>query len=350
MTFVLEDVLHKQHLNLSKIAYTILERDMETFGQTSRSGILNRIFENFRDDADASISIALEKRKHELEDTLKGISLDSDSRNKVIKLFLKEYEKSLKERALSYPKGQTLKFRVNNDNYEYLTEEGQGCNEDKYYDFRIGKYIKAIIEEYARLPYIKREEIYYRERFDVLERAIREQRQLKLTIKEGNIIKIKPFSILADPMSMYHYIVGLVSGEQYRIRDGQDSFSFRIASLLNVKILKEKAFISEAKQKMLEEEVRNKGVQFMSGELFSFKVVLSQAGMKMYKRILHLRPEYLSKEELKDGVCLEFFCTKEQIIYYFLKFGAEAKIVSPKEMVQEFAVRYKKANELYSHV
>lgn len=70
----------------------------------------------------------------------------------------------------------------------------------------------------------------------------------------------------------------------------------------------------------------------------------------MYKRILHLRPEYLSKEELEDGVCLEFFCTKEQINYYFLKFGAEAKIIEPIEMVQEFADIYKKANEMYIHV
>ena len=76
MAFVVEDILHKQHLNLSKIAYAILERDMETFGQSSRSGMLNRIFENCRDDAEASISIALEKRQHELENILKGITLN----------------------------------------------------------------------------------------------------------------------------------------------------------------------------------------------------------------------------------------------------------------------------------
>lgn len=347
MAFIIEDILQKQHLNLSKIAYAIIERDMETFGQTSKSGMLNRIFENFRDDADASISIALEKRGRELEDILKGISLDSVDRNKVIKLFLKDKEKSLKAKALSYSKAITLKFRINNDNYEYLTAEEQECNEDRYYDSRAGKYIKAVIEEYARLPYIKREAIYYKERFDILERAIREQRQLKIMVKEGTVIKVKPFAILADPMSMYHYIVGIVAGEKYRIKEGQDSFSFRIASFLNVRILKEKAFISEAKQKMLEEEIRSKGVQFMSGEVHSFKVYLTNEGLKMYKRILHLRPEYISKEELKTGVYLEFLCTNEQIIYYFLKFGAEAKVVYPEEMVREFALRYKKANEMY---
>lgn len=348
MAFIIEDSSQKQHLNLSKMAYAILERDMETFGEKTKSGMVNRIFENFREDAEASMSIALEKRRHELEEVLKSISLSLPNYDKVLKVFLKEREKFLQEKAASYPKAITLKIRINNGNLEYLTEEGQECKEDKYYNSRAGKYIKAVIEEYARLPYIEREKIYYKDRFDTLERAINEKRQLKITIKEGVVVKIKPYAILTDPMSMYHYIVGIYSGEQYCLNEKQESFSFRISSFSTVRLLQEKSFISNAKQKMLEDEIRNKGVQFMSGELHSFKVILTDVGMKMYKRILHLRPEYYSEEEVQDGTCLEFLCTREQMLYYFLKFGAEAKIISPDEMVQEFASHYKKANALYN--
>ena len=90
-------------------------------------------------------------------------------------MLLKE-ESLLKETATSYPKGEGIKIRINNENYQYLTDQNGLCHEEKYYrrgkgrdsKASAGMYIKAVLEEYVRKPYLEREAIYYQEQINSL--------------------------------------------------------------------------------------------------------------------------------------------------------------------------------------
>ena len=59
----------RQHLSLSAAAREVLKDDRQDFGGgRSWAGILNYVFAAYRDKADASISVAVERRRAQYEE------------------------------------------------------------------------------------------------------------------------------------------------------------------------------------------------------------------------------------------------------------------------------------------
>ncbi|MEG2137075.1 MAG: WYL domain-containing protein [Oscillospiraceae bacterium] len=255
-----------------------------------------------------------------------------------------EYRARLLEKALSYPKGESLKFRINNENFAYLTN-GSLCSEElNYGENHMGTYLKAIVEEYAAKSYLERERIYLRPWFDTIQDAIAAKKQLRLQLRDKTWKFIKPYRVMPDALSMYHYIVGYALPAQTDRAAEMTSFSHRVSNLLDVKTVSAGAFLSDAAQKQLEAQLRVKGAQFMSGDSAEIKVYLTEEGIKKYHRLLHLRPSYCA---IEDHSVYVFRCTPEQIKYYFFKFGAEAKVLSPRDLTQAFRQMYALAAETY---
>ena len=89
--------------------------------------------------------------------------------------------------------------------FYYLTEEDSICKEDLYYK-NLSQYLRSIVEEYARLPYVKRELIYYQETASILQEALSLKKQLKITQVPGEIM----FAINngADQTALFLYALG----------------------------------------------------------------------------------------------------------------------------------------------
>ena len=68
----------------------------------------------------------------------------------------------------------------------------------------------------------------------------------------------------------------------------------------------------------------------------------------MYDTITHLRPPF--NECVSNGDCwiLTFSCTQMQADYYFFKFGAEAEVLTPTSLRNDFRKKYALANAQYS--
>lgn len=81
------------------------------------------------------------------------------------------------------------------------------ADEQKYYARR-GEYIKCVIEEYARLPYIQRERVYVSLFIEEIETAIHAERQLRIVTNRDKVYSIYPYKILPDPLSTANYLVG----------------------------------------------------------------------------------------------------------------------------------------------
>lgn len=332
----------KLHLNLSDFAYAVLEDDMAVFGITSRSRFVNRIVEEWKEDAFSTIEHA-RKRKLEELDALLGEMVDQNEEacQAVKKHLLSTYTAQLVKTAHSYPKAMAskpLKIHINKKVRQYLEKD---CQEDQYYgEYGSSSYIKALVEEYARLPYLRRERIVFAAWFKELETAIVMKVRVRITVSNGTVYEILPHCIVADTQSTYHYFVGITLNAIE-----SKASSYRIAYIKDIQLLRSKSgFLKKEQHKKLDEEIQKKGVQFMVGDLVQAKIRLTEAGKKKYHRLLHLRPQY-TKIEKGDIYC--FKCTLAQIDFYFFKFGEDAVILEPTHIARQFAERYRSASELY---
>lgn len=333
----------KQHLNLSYSAYQIVLSDMFTFGKKEMSGFINRVLEYYCPVADASISRVLNILKGKLEKSLSTVCADDIEKTRIINRLLQQKEKKLLQQTESYSKGKGFKFDLTVSNLSHLSEENSECGEDKYYKTR-GKYIKSVIEEYASLPYVKREIIYFTPYINAIYAAIEKEYQLHIVTDTNKDYSVYPYKILCDPLSTTNYLVGY--SKHYEISDDEKHpCAFKISAIKNIIDNKSKsAFLKKAEKDALDKYINIRGVQFMLTEEMDIYVRLTEKGIYKYSRLVHLRPPVIEKQGNNMFI---FRCTEAQAEFYFFKFGEDAEIISPSSLRDKFRTKYENAAETY---
>lgn len=368
MSFIKPNEEYKIHINLSYLAASVLDSDMFHFHTTSRSGFINRIFDNYKENANASIGLMLSKKAEQWESILQSMpSCSSEQLSDTLKKEIMDtLAKKFVDRALheisSYrlsprnPKETSWKIRLNQKNIDYLVND-PSCGEDIYYKDSIGKYLCAVIEEYSRKPFLEREEIYYKDELDMINSAITLRRRLKVKLPaEGNtkthkILYIDPYKIVTDPQSLYHYLLGC-SVDTKNTPGFRQFYSYRISRFSEVRALSsQRSAITDEEKRQLEYLLQTKGAQFISGTNANdtIKVFLTPAGIKKYNSIQHLRPKHTELSMIPEkGAIYTFDCTQNQIEFYFFKFGADAEILEPEDLRNKFAEMYEEALKNYT--
>lgn len=104
--------------------------------------------------------------------------------------------------------------------------------------------------------------------------------------------------------------------------------------------------LTQNKQDAIEEAIRSKGAQFLSDDKGQERIVaqFTPRGEKMYKSMLHLRPQYRKK---RDDRIYEFECPVYQAQKYFFKFGRDVTILEPSSLAERFKEEYIKAAQNY---
>lgn len=333
---------NKQHLNLSTLAYEVILSDMFTFRDEKLSGFINTIFEHYYPMAEASIARTLNYLNGELSKLLSDVSVDERTKKRLINRLISQKKDVLIEKAESYGSGKSFKFWLNKINLEFLTEPRSECDEDQFYSRR-GKYIKSVLEEYARLPYIERERVYYSPFVKEIQNAIQDEKQLRVVTDADTIYSVYPYKILSDPLSTANYLVGYCT----RYDDPDDEkrpCSFKISALISVRMEKSKsAFLKDSVQEQLSKMIASRGVQFMVGSEAEIHVRFTKAGVYKYRRQTHLRPPLVREQ---DDVYV-FRCTTAQAEFYFFKFGRDAEILLPVDLRERFKSMYEAAANTY---
>ena len=350
----IEDVENKLRLNLSDNAFSVLNYDIEAFGigeaHDSRipSSFINDVFYYYKDAAMSSISLAISTRRRELLNDLAELP----GYDQAVEKMLTIYEKQLFEDAKKRLKERVKPFsiRVDNRNLEYLrSDEGQA--ESAYYDDRVGLYVKAVIEEYCQLPYVKREQFFFRDNWNEVIRAIDEMKVVKLRLQTSqynqgrtrdNILYMLPVCIEDDSKHMYNYLAGMIGPSQ------EGPWKIGVVRLSNVKVAeyqKKSGHLSADEKKAVRKEITKRGIQYLSDDEEPIKVVVqfTPYGEKQYRQILHLRPTC----KKKNGLIYEFECPQYQAVAYFFKFGHNAKILEPKSLADSFKRKYQSAARQY---
>lgn len=336
----------RQHLNLSELAFEIIENDKTIFlERSSRQGIINLILRNYMDSADASIDTAIARYKDELLTRLLLIH-DGEEKTKIVATLVDTYRQELVQAATHYPKGHPFKIQLDKSNYDAVLE---WRDERDYYEGIPGRFLKAVIEEYARKTAYEREGIILRDRIEELQSCIDAQQLMVITLNGPyhTRYEVRPHSICSDPGCNYHYLVGMA--RKAGTSNSECVASYRVSRINAIRRSHSrsgKITISQARD--IEQKLHNDGVQFLLQDSETIRVRLTEHGKKMYDSQAHLRPVFTECRELQDGSWLySFDCTQMQAEFYFFKFGADAFIEHPRELRVKFATKFRNAIEQY---
>lgn len=336
----------RQHLNLSEFAFEIVENDKSVFlERSSRQGIINTILRNYMDSADASIDNAIARYRDDLLSRLRSIS-DGEQKTDIITSLVDTYRQEIVHTATSFPKGHAFKIQLDKENYEAMQE---WRDVGGYYEGVPGRFLKAVIEEYARKTQYEREGILFRNLIEELQSCIDAQQLVVITLNGPNHTRyeVRPHLICCDPGCNYHYLVGMTrkSGTTYPERIA----SYRISRINTIKRSHSRSGkITAVQAREIDRKIRDDGVQFLLQDSEAICVRLTEQGKKMYDSQAHLRPIFTECRKLPDGSWrYSFECTQMQAEFYFFKFGADAVIEHPLVLKTKFTNKYRDAIERY---
>jgi predicted DNA-binding transcriptional regulator YafY len=325
----------------------------------SRAGILNRVFENFYEHSKVSVPLQIEARRRELSDIL--IDFPEQDREAVVARLVESFRKDLISEILGLLKHGASDMAWNmtirkdlGSLLENLCKRGFFSYSNEM-ELSRGKYMGAVFEEYAMLPFVERERMYSHSLFESIEDAIEFKRAINIIYTQDKVpYFVIPHFLETDKLSMYNYLVG------YARRAGsQDKtlsiHSFRLSKIHSVEIdrhlkpgLGELSSNQRAEQLARIKKSREKlGTMFISDEdkTTQIEVRLTPKGKQKYIEQVHMRPSGQLKPD-SDDVYI-FICPQRQAEYYFWKFGDDAEVLSPPALREKFSAKYKEALEQY---
>ena len=340
-------------IRLSKMAWDILDGDHEIFDNAKpKDSFLNTIFLNFYEKAECSFLLRYEEHAN-ICDNLKESLLKERRMQKLdensIKAFINTYLKSYKETLIpfsteTYADEESRKVRLNAESKLVIDQIFEINEKIKLYtgDFE-RVYLKALFEEYARLPYAKREQIYFKDWIKDFDTAKDEGRSLKIyqstSQKSFHVI---PYKILQDRANLYNYIVGYAQElENDEPKSGKPA-AFRFTNIKKITPLSGRTPLRSSLKADIENKLRKMDVPYLVGQPEFIDVRFDKKGVKMLKSHLYMRPPFERDplEQTETHTTYRFTCTQTQAMNYFFKFGKFAYIVSPIELREKFKQRY----------
>lgn len=351
-------------LTISARAFLTLQQDGQDFSLSDDasagplSSLVNHLVVQYHDQAQISIALQLRRREAELEQILSGMS--AGSRRAAIQKLLESYQLKLEEGrdalrtiarqgAAAGQKDHSFLIRLNKPAIEALAIHFSGGGlfaEGRYYDDNIGRYLKFLLEEYARQSGPRREEIFYRPWLDaetgLLTLAANSGQELLVTLHKRHTAAIpvfRPYAVRLDEESRYHYLLGFWDPEE---TGRWQAACLRLNSLRTVRLGPVCRPLTKAERQDLQRQIAQKGIAYLSGleAPVTIQVQLTPKGIRLYHSIRHMRPAAVAPPGA-DGV-YTFLCPAYQAKNYFVRFGANARILAPESLRQEVADFYRK--------
>lgn len=344
----------KVSITLSYTAYQTIKDDMNIFlPDATWAGFINRIVTGFKSTSRASIKAASQIERDRLIKMLyPSGGTPTTTEESILDKYIKRFSDELRIKMTSFPtdSGETKKIRLKDSNQDalILTDESEYINNGDYKN--AGKYIKAILEDYALQSFSKRESIIFSKTIGIFNESIQKEKMLKLTYESASgttsVLRLKPYKIIVDKRNGYNYCVVLTydsNNEKYRPYPLR---LYRIKEAPEPKQLAQHSHITKDEEKDIKSRIQKYGVAYIQGnEKDIIRVELTPEGEKLYNSIFHLRPKYMHHNPGTN--IYEFDCSAKQIENYFFQFGKEAYISDPIEVREAFFQRYNDATKRY---
>lgn len=332
MGFFLSEENHsgyKQHLNLSALAWSVIDEDMRHFyepGQASLSGFLNTVFANFYQTSKATVSFLMVPAREQLDyifdfEEVKNW-INRPIKEKIYNTVLSLRADDFVAAATVYPKGTGRKFRVNKENRAILED----LEDEHFYNNNVGIYLKAIFEDYARKPYHEREAIFYADKVNKILEAIEQKLRLRIALHGGQKYYVNPYALSLDKYSTFNFLVGFM-GEAEDENDAPINFfphSVRLTHIEDIKVLhSQSGRIPENKRAQIERWLNENGPSFAQGDKREFIVRFDEEGLALFNHHGVRAPELLRQ---LDDSHFAFLGTQKEIEDFFVSFGLHAQV------------------------
>ncbi len=357
-------------LSISPYTSYILSCDAQAFSPKSTeplplSTLVNKIIVNYAEKAEITNRKKLNLTEQELENLLSAIGITINEKN--IQMFRNAQQNNTSKIKKPY---NPVRLRPILDNAANRVLSGiesnprfqAVCKTYRYSNaFSKPKFISALLEEYAELPFDKRESLYFSDHIEKLNDAIEYNKKNYrfpkfFSIKRNSSNEcstICPLEIRSDEWSTHSYLLGVSLSPHSP--NGYKFVSLRLSGIEQINNSTEGSiFVPGIDTKDLYSRlyklIERKGVMFVSSETDEPIIYLSltAAGWQNYCNIVFLRPKYDSISINKDGGCtMKFSCSQRQILYYFLKLGKNVKIEEPKSLRTQFETFYSEAQKIY---
>ena len=342
------ETTYRQRLKLSDFCVQVLSDDRLTFSPEpiSRDGFINRVFLNFRNSARASRRVSTEKLIDEAKAAyLAAFPADDPRTGKPLAGFLDDLRTRILSQTDDIPLyddfGDSVSLLVNL--HEETLNVLRGSPEADGYDGYDGRYIAAVLEEYAHLPIIRRLHIYFAKEIELIKSVIREEHVLSAATQFGRY-HVLPIGISRGAMDSELFLLcysrkaTAVSEEKVPYQPASLRFTtFKPDSLVDTGIQRR---IAKSEREEIMTRMKQTGVPYLLSAPTEITVRLTKEGEKRFRRYAFQRPTAVSHS---DEHILTFQCTERQAFNYFVSFGKDAEIIKPDSLKNELQNFYRAA-------
>lgn len=342
----------------------MLDSDKINFNISKKNAMINTIVSYYLKFEVTRIEEEIRKKVKAKYEKIKT-NLDTET---IIELIY-ELRKQENEKEKNSPQ---LNFRLNKDTFEDYENYMLNIQDEK---ISTTKFFREIFEWYCSKKQCEREKILYYKEIETIEKQLLKKNLRKNTFKikvktlgaGEREIELVPLGIVTSKNENYSYLLGYSEEIDLKTLKNTGKFNIyptRISNIKEIKLgktfkivkdeeTKEESLylVKESVVKEVEKRIEEKIVTY--GEEKEIKVELTEKGQELLDIIIHNRPFKMDikPEVIKNDLEKKYIYTFKSTFFsaktYFFSFGKECKVLSPKELKDEFRKSYEEALKNY---
>lgn len=230
-----------------------------------------------------------------------------------------------------------LSFKPNSNESESIIDYIKSNN--LHYQ-SLSDYLRNFIISYTQLTMDQRESIIFSNSINRINCAISNNNNIFIVLKNGNKMLISPYKIAKSKDELFNYLIcAKTSGEL---------ISLRISRIYSIQIDHSKYEINDSLMPIIDRACTH-GPQYLISSLLEedINIQLTENGEHLLNRLYLYRPQPISVD--KSNRIYTYNCSTEQIKQYFVRFGSDAKILSPTSLKKEMKDYFNNCIKNYSN-
>jgi hypothetical protein len=313
----------------------------------NKSGFLNRIYKNYHKQFPLAPEIVL-KNIPKVNRKFKDNEIE-----RVIKMLVDEFKIDTMKSAIDeyknkYPRGVNFKLKLSVETTRILKDYKYAHYFEKYSPRKagLGFYLKIMFESYAQLPNEERENIYFCEEIKMINRAIKQQLNLRLTL-DGERISLVPIKLIKDLDKSYYVLHLLKPIENIDKVAPIEIVTLKLNNLQQLEIGQKSKQPTQGIIDMVISEIYSIIPHYNSAKSKqNIKVKFDSSG---YNRFNQEENELniVGIPVAEETNTFIFNATESEIFWYIFKYGGQAQILEPITLRTKFKKFYEYAAKVY---
>ena len=224
-----------------------------------------------------------------------------------------------------------------------LKRELETLTDDDIGEEAVSRYFRNIIISYCKKPIHEREQYIFRENYETLKKACKDQTHLKLSIStdsgNGKLHYVIPYQIVTSTEEIFNYLVC----EEIFSDGNSRAATFRLNRISRIEETPGDRKISNHILQNIE-KMKAQSPQFAINDDKRIRVRLSEDGLEQYRKIYYGRPRQMEFHREGNAAVVSFDCSVAQAFLYFRRFEQNTiEVLSPDELRNEMKTFFQKA-------